>query len=240
MTSPGIRENFVVRPRSSPDIAGLARLILFICIEIPGKLRKRKSPLNSAVFGCAAGSTVYFGRMMLFIATLVSACGLCFAEEEVKQVTNRTVVTSETMTYDYQRNIAEFKGSVKAVDQNVEIRSDILRIFFRNRENIKAVTALGNVQVFGQNRTAKCDKAVYFVSKGEIILMGNAEVSEGESQLAAEEITFWVDDDRMLAKRAHLRIEGRNSGDGNGAEKDGALPEAGEGEAEDSSEGVEN
>ncbi len=176
----------------------------------------------------------------LIVAALVFAGGLCFAEDEAKTGTNTTVVTSETMTYDYQRDIAEFKGDVKAVDQRVEIRSDILRIFFKGKESIKAVSALGNVRVFGPKRTATCEKAIYFVAKGEIILMGDAVVNEGQNELKAKQITFWVDDDKLLAKRAHLRIEGRNSADVNGGAGAGTAREVRRDSAEGSSAGVEN
>ncbi len=200
-----------------------------------------KSRCETGSSPSAAGRAAYFRRPILFFATLAIVSGLCFAEEQAGESTNTTVVTSDTLTYDYKRSVAEFKGSVKAIDRNVEIRSDTLRVFFADSNTIKAATALGNVRVLGQNRKAKCERAVYFVAKGEIVLTGNAEISEGKNQLRAEEITFWVNDDKLRATRAHLRVESTDKvAGGSGGEKESALPLTSEENDEDSTGGGGN
>ncbi|MFW6152472.1 MAG: lipopolysaccharide transport periplasmic protein LptA [Verrucomicrobiota bacterium] len=204
-----------------------------------GQIQAVKSRCETGVPPRAVRCPAYFRKPILLVATLAIACGLCFAEEQPAS-TNTTVVTSDTMTYDYKRSVAEFEGSVKAVDGNVEIRSDILRVFFGDSNSIKAATAIGNVQVLGQNRKAKCDRAVYFVAKGEIVLTGNAEISEDKNQLRAEEITFWVNDDKLRARRAHLRVESRDEAAGGSEEKDSASPLTGKEKDEDPTGGGGN
>jgi lipopolysaccharide transport protein LptA len=125
--------------------------------------------------------------------------------------TNGTVITSQTMTYDYGRRIAEFEGNVHVNDRKLEIKSDLLRVFFKQKDSIKAVSAIGNVRISGSRRKASCERAVYFVARGEVILMGDATIVEGGSHMNAQRITFWVDEDKLVAKRARLRIDAKEA-----------------------------
>lgn len=130
--------------------------------------------------------------------------------------TNRpTEITSGQLTYDYKRSIAVFEHDVVVVDPQVRIESDTLTVLFGGTNEIKSVTALGNVRMFSEGRTAAARKAIYIAASGEILLTGDAKLSRANDTVEGDEITFWLNEERVLCKPGRLVIypdENRSSG----------------------------
>jgi lipopolysaccharide export system protein LptA len=128
--------------------------------------------------------------------------------------TNCTVITSERLTFDYKRSIADFEGKVVAVDPRLRLESDRLILTFDAQNNVKAATAVGNVRLADHNKVATCKKAIYLIRSGEIILSGNARVTRGRDTVTGSEITLWPDDEKIEVSRGRLVIhpeEGKKS-----------------------------
>jgi lipopolysaccharide export system protein LptA len=134
----------------------------------------------------------------VFAATLGFA--LCCRGEPV-ELANSTVITSKKVMFDYKRMVAEFHGSVVVVDPQIRIESDDLTVAFNSTNEVKSVTASGNVRMKQAEMTATCNKAVYTASEGKVILIGDAKIVRGKNSVASDEITYWFDEERMVCNK---------------------------------------
>jgi len=137
-------------------------------------------------------------------ALLVSAIGTAYGEATVE--TKETVITSGQLTYDYKRSIAVFEEDVVVEDPQVRIESDTLTVMFDQTNDIKSVTSLGNLRISSENRRAQCRKAIYLARRGEILLNGDAKLYRDRDMLAGNQITFWLNEERVLCKPGRLVI----------------------------------
>lgn len=128
-----------------------------------------------------------------------------YAEQGTEE-TNTTVITSKHLNFDYKRCIAVFKENVEVVDPQIRIKSDELRVLFDKDNNVKSVTAVGNVRLWHGDKAGTCRKSIYLVKKGEVILMGDAVVRHAKGSLMGNKITYWPDEDRMICEPGRLVI----------------------------------
>ena len=145
------------------------------------------------------------GEMLKMLKTILTGsivclAGLCLAQEG----TNSTVITSKTMELDYKRSIAVFEQNVVVQDPQVNMECDRLVVMFEQDQGVKSATATGNVRLKSEDRTAACDRAVYVVKTGQIVLTGNAKLTRGKDILEGKEMTFWIDDERVECDAGRL------------------------------------
>jgi lipopolysaccharide export system protein LptA len=116
------------------------------------------------------------------------------------EATNETVVTAEKLTFNYERFIAEFEGRVVVSDPQIHLESDRLNVLFDKENNVKSITALGNVRMRHQDRNGSCDKAIYMAKTGEILLIGRAELRRGKDSVAGDRISLLLAEDKMTCE----------------------------------------
>lgn len=116
------------------------------------------------------------------------------------QSTGETVITSERLTYDYQRSTAVFEGNVDVVDPQLRMKADKVNVIFDGTNSVKSVAAVGNVRLWYQDKTGTCKKALYLARTGEVVLEGDAVLNSGTDSVRSEEITFWLNDDRVTCQ----------------------------------------
>ncbi|NOY69766.1 MAG: hypothetical protein GXP53_09825 [Deltaproteobacteria bacterium] len=100
---------------------------------------------------------------------------------------------------------AEFSGNVLATQAGATIQSDQLFVYYEKRESspsdeekggmganrIKKIVAMGNVKIKMNNKTAFCDKAVYAVADGIIVLTGNdVRIADAGNYIHGRQITL--------------------------------------------------
>ncbi len=117
-----------------------------------------------------------------------------------------TVITSKRLYFDYGRSIATFDGDVVVVDPQIRIESQRLIVTFDATNNVKAVTAMENVRLFSGDREGTCQRAVYLVGSGEILLTGSPALKRERDRLSGDRITFWVDREEVLCEPGELII----------------------------------
>jgi lipopolysaccharide export system protein LptA len=138
-----------------------------------------------------------------------------------------TVITSRILDFDYQRYIAVFEGDVVVVDPRIRIESDKLTVLFDKGNEIKSATAVGDVHLYHEDKTATCRKAIYLAKSGEVLLTGDARLVRGQDSVTGTKITFWLNEDRVTCQPGRLTIFPRSDeGEGDGA-GDGAQPPGG-------------
>lgn len=115
------------------------------------------------------------------------------ADEEKKQM-SETIVTAETMDFDYKNFIAVFATNVVVVDPQMKIESDRLIIHFNQTNEIKKAVAEGNVRLWHQNISAVCGKAVYLAREKQVLMTDNAVLNRGNDCLRGDKIVMGLDD----------------------------------------------
>jgi len=137
-------------------------------------------------------------RIFVFAAALGFA--FCCRGEPV-ELANSTVITSKKVMFDYRRMVAEFNGSVVVVDPQMRIESDGLTVAFNSTNEVKSVTATGNVHIKQAEMIATCNKAIYTAKEGKIILIGDAKIVRGKNSVISDEITYWFNEERMICNK---------------------------------------
>ncbi|MBF0232107.1 MAG: hypothetical protein HQK62_09320 [Desulfamplus sp.] len=121
-------------------------------------------------------------------------------------------ITSDSMLVEKESAIITFSGNVVATQSDSVIKSDTIIVLLftdtekkahpanRNQE-IKSITASGNVKFTSGNRTAFADKAIYTASDQKIILTGGApRVMTGESYVTGKKIILFQDSGKVIVE----------------------------------------
>ena len=118
-------------------------------------------------------------------------------------------VTSEQMTFDRDTDTFVFKENVRVKRCNLTIDCDHLRVIRGADENgIKQVIATGNVRFQDGTRHAVAERADYYEADQKLVLVGNPRAwdSEEQNELIGDEITVFLDEERILVKGARVRF----------------------------------
>jgi lipopolysaccharide export system protein LptA len=126
--------------------------------------------------------------------------------EQATEKASKTTITADTMSYDYKRSIAIFQDNVIVIDPQVKLEADALTVLFGSTNEIKSVTAVGNVRIKSDDKAATCNKAIYLAQSGEILLTGNARLMRDNDTLEGKQITFWLNEEKVLCKPGRLII----------------------------------
>ena len=124
-------------------------------------------------------------------------------------------ITADQLLTNSQDNYAEFIGNVEARQGSFVIKSDKLRIYYKNfqsgskgsamgEESIEKIIALGQVKIWSDDRVAETDRAEWSVTDKIIVLSGkNSKVTSGDNSITGSKITFHQGDGR-------IKVEGHN------------------------------
>ena len=147
---------------------------------------------------------------------LVQLCFLPAAMAQDSVGKKSTVITSEHLSFDYKRLIAIFEGNVVVVDARFRMESDRMNVLFNDDNEIRSVTSSGNVRIFHDGKIATCKRAIYVAHEGQVIMRGDVKLKQGNDLVEGDEVTMWLNEDRMVVKPARLVIQGdRGSGRSN-------------------------
>lgn len=108
-----------------------------------------------------------------------------------------TVITSEKLTFDYEKHFALFENNVVVVDPQMKILADKMTVFFDEKNRAKSIKCEGQVYIIQDDKKAKSNLATYDVVTGLITLSGNPQVTRGKDVLTGETIKFYRDENRM-------------------------------------------
>jgi lipopolysaccharide transport protein LptA len=120
---------------------------------------------------------------------------------------SNTVITADALIFDYGRMIGTFDGNAVVVDPQVRMTCDKLVVMFEGTNEVKSVTATGNVRVQQADKRAAAERAVYIARTGEIELTGNARLQRVRDTVWGDTITFWLDKETVRCVPGHMSIE---------------------------------
>lgn len=125
---------------------------------------------------------------------------------ELGEGTNSTVIVSKRLDFDYSKHTAVFDGDVVATDPRVKISADQITALFSTNNQPEMITAVGNVRIEQDKRKALCDRAVYSLRSGLLVLTGKPRVIQEGNVLSGSRIIFSRDDDKVKCEDSTLRI----------------------------------
>ena len=118
-------------------------------------------------------------------------------------------ITADQLLSSSKDNYAEFIGNVEARQGAFVIKSDRLRIYYKNlqsgpknpglgQESIDKIVATGRVKIWSDDRMAETERAVWSVTEKILVLSGeNSKVTSGENYITGSRITFYQVDGRI-------------------------------------------
>jgi lipopolysaccharide transport protein LptA len=97
-------------------------------------------------------------------------------------------IKSDTMSFDYKKNVVVFTGKVHAVQSGSELTTDNLHVQMNKQSEIQEMIADGNVRMSQGTRWATGDHAVLDETVHTLLLTGSPVVHDGKDQIAGSKI----------------------------------------------------
>ncbi len=150
---------------------------------------------------------IYWGVAWLLLGVVLTAWAAESADgeasgkkEEPAAQKRESTITADKIEFDNKEGVILFDKNVLVNDAQFILRSDRLIVFMEGTNEVDQIMAIGNVSLTNENRSARCEKAVYTRKDGQIVMTGNASLEQlGDKAGAAtgDRIAIWLDDERM-------------------------------------------
>ena len=121
-------------------------------------------------------------------------------------------VHSRTLDLDHTSNVVTFTGEVKAVNDEMEIRCDEMKVYYgeaaeKSAEDaafrIERIVSTGNVHITrALGGVATAEKAVYHQAEEKMVLTGNPVVRQEKDYVQGDRIIFYIRENRSVAESA--------------------------------------
>ena len=155
------------------------------------------------------GALYLIGLALLAVARV--AWGQAGADELQPPDTNTVVITAKRLNFDYQKKYAVFEEDVVVVDPQVRIEADKLTVVFDDEEKPESATAVGRVKITREDKIATCDRAVYDVKGGRLVLNGNAMLRRGQDVIVGKTITVLRDENKVICEPGRLTLHSQDN-----------------------------
>jgi len=137
-------------------------------------------------------------------------------------------ITSDNLEYQYQDGIVIYRGDVLAVQGDVKIKSNELRItLVKDDDNngkkvtskaatdldnadsskLQTVIAIGSVRIDQGTRCAVAGRASFEQSKRTLVLTENPVVHDGPNEVTGDRITVFIDENRSIVEGGPKRVK---------------------------------
>lgn len=154
-------------------------------------------------------SARYYFTLSFFI--IFSFLTYAFAQEmnlSKDQAKEKIHVTADSLSSDSDAKFAEFIGNVKATQGDFVIKSDRLKIYYKDSaegkaapgttESIDKIVATGNVEIKSQEGTSLTQQAEYDTKTMIVVLIGeNSRVFDEKNSVTGSRITIYRNDGRV-------------------------------------------
>lgn len=95
-------------------------------------------------------------------------------------------VTSQTLTVSQNDGTAIFTGDVLVIQGEMRLSADTVRVQYKqDQSGIERLFANGNVLLVNAVDAAASEEAVYTIDTGEVIMIGNVQLTQGQSTFNA-------------------------------------------------------
>jgi lipopolysaccharide export system protein LptA len=117
-------------------------------------------------------------------------------------------VISDEMVAEQNTAMVEFKGNVKATQDDAVLLADAVKIYFyptkeeqKGESRVKRIVATGKVEYSAGDRKALADKAVYTTADEKLVLTGKSpKLLTGKSWVTGKKITLFRNQERVMVE----------------------------------------
>ncbi len=107
-------------------------------------------------------------------------------------------ISSQKMTADFQGHTITFSGNVVVTQADLRMWADtIVAVIGQNAQDIRKITAEGNVRVQKGAKIATGQKATYEKETSVVVVEGNPRLEQGASFVRGDKITLYLGQDQM-------------------------------------------
>jgi len=132
--------------------------------------------------------------------------GCMTAHGQATTAAQETVITSDSLMFDYGRSTCVFDGNVVVTEPRVKLECEKLYVFFDETNNVDSIVATESVRVTQEDKHGTCDKAVYTAKTGAIVMTGNARLRRGQDSMQGDEIKIFVNSEKVTCSPARLVV----------------------------------
>ena len=155
-------------------------------------------------------------RHVIFLAAVLIQATISSAQAAEKVAPKNTQtgdekiqITADQLLSSSQEKYAEFIGNVEVHQGAFVVKSDRLRIYYKNlqggsknpamgEESIEKIIAMGHVKIWSDDQVAETDRAEWSVTDRIIVLSGeNSKVTSGNNFITGSKITLYQADGRI-------------------------------------------
>jgi lipopolysaccharide export system protein LptA len=133
-------------------------------------------------------------------------------------------ITSDNLEYQYKDGIVVYRGDVLAVQGDVKVKSNELRITLVKSDDPKAakagadlddtsasklqsVVAVGSVRIDQGARWAVGGKATFDQTNRTLVLTENPVLHEGQNEVAGDRVIVYLDENRSIVEGGRKRVK---------------------------------
>ena len=135
-------------------------------------------------------------------------------------------ITSDNLEYEYKDGVVVYRGDVLAVQGDVKVRSNELRITLVKSEDgkasdptgtaplasassskLQAVVASGNVRIDQGTRWAVGGKATFDQKNRTLVLTESPVLHDGPNEVAGDRVVVYLDQDRSVVEGGRRRVK---------------------------------
>lgn len=137
-------------------------------------------------------------KILAISAALTGLMAFTAVAQDMKMDSRQPIeITADSLEVMQQEQQAEFSGNVIAVQGNMRIASDRMKVFYRSGDEAKgdaqAVSRIevhGNVFMSSPTETARGKKGIYDVDANHLTLMGDVVLTRGENVVKGETLKY--------------------------------------------------
>jgi len=144
----------------------------------------------------------FFASRIYKIAFSIILGFVLVAYSQEKKETNKkepVVITADKLEYFNKDKIAIYTGKVEAINGNIKLNADMMKIFLDDKGDVSKIIATGNVYFEQENKWGKSKEAEYYKDKNLIILRKDAEVHQDKNVVEGDEIYYYIDEEKAIA-----------------------------------------
>jgi lipopolysaccharide export system protein LptA len=119
-------------------------------------------------------------------------------------------ITSDAVESDHSMGWVEFRGNVKATQEDVVVTADRIKVFYRSNgapsttaATVERIVSQGNVKILFDHemKTAAAEKAVYTTGQHMLVLSGgDPRVWSGKNVIRGKKIILFQAEDRIVVE----------------------------------------
>jgi lipopolysaccharide transport protein LptA len=151
---------------------------------------------------------------LIVCAAVVALSGRQALAQSSPVLKAETVITSDTLMFDYGRRLAIFDGNVVVKDSELTLTTDRLKASFTEKNDVEFMEAVGRVVLIQGDRKGECQKATYSAASGQIVLTAKkgekVVLRRARDSVQGDEVIINVNSEKVICRPGMLKIYPEN------------------------------